>query len=262
MWKRAIKDTLPELGNTWGKRIRNILLLVFALLIVRWLGGWGQMTEEFRWIISSGIALVIVLLGLFLFNLIRAPVYLKFEKEKEPVLKIVAVKSSNYQQSGHTFGLVIENKGTDIADDCRGQIIEIELYERSLTSQSSFGLPVNQCLTWAEQEGVWETNKTFTIPGKSTKILHSIIFRYVSGRPVVEIAYSASQDLRVNNAITNFEYAYMVISVTSQNRSPVYAVCRYRRTAERVLYPELVLLGVTKDKPTISSYPKLDSLGC
>ena len=40
------------------------------------------MSEEARWILSSGSALIIVLVGLFLFNLIRAPVYIKFEKSQ------------------------------------------------------------------------------------------------------------------------------------------------------------------------------------
>ncbi len=80
MWRRALKDTLPELVNSKGKVIRNLLFLGIALFLVRWFGGSEQMSEEARWLLSSASALIIVLVGLFLFNLIRAPVYLKFEK--------------------------------------------------------------------------------------------------------------------------------------------------------------------------------------
>lgn len=213
--------------------------------------------------ISTAIAFGLIPVGafaifLFIWNLIRAPVYIKWEEEKEPVLEIVAVKPESYQQMGQSFGLVIENKGTDMADDCRGQIIEIE-FASPQRSQSMFSWPVNRYLTWAEQEGVWGTNKPCTIPGKDSKELQLIIFRYVGGKQVVEIAYSDSQDLRINNSITHLEDAYMVISLTSKNRPPIYAICRYRRTADTMWYPELVLRDVTKDKPTISSYQKLDS---
>lgn len=82
MWRRALKDTLPELINGKGRVVRNLLFLGIALFLVRWLGGSEQMSEEARWLLSSGIALLIVLTGLFLFNLIRAPVYLEFERSR------------------------------------------------------------------------------------------------------------------------------------------------------------------------------------
>jgi len=89
MWKRAWKDTWPAIGiHNKGNAIRSIVLVVIALLLVRYLGGQPQMSEELRWIVSSGIAVVVVFFGTFLFNLVRAPVYIKWEKEKAPTIAV------------------------------------------------------------------------------------------------------------------------------------------------------------------------------
>jgi len=82
IFKRAARDTLQGIGSTLGTAIRNAILVVLALLAVRWLGGWEQLSEELKWVISSLIALAVVLVGLFIFHLIRAPVLLDFEKKR------------------------------------------------------------------------------------------------------------------------------------------------------------------------------------
>lgn len=122
---------------------------------------------------------VIVFILIFLCNLFRAPYRQRNEArifcqelqlEKEPVLEIVEVKEANYLQMGQTHGLVITNKGTDRADDCRGQLIEIE-FANLEGGLSLYRYPVNQPLAWGEQEGDWETKKPFTISGKDSKVL-------------------------------------------------------------------------------------------
>lgn len=123
MWRRAFKDTLPELGNSWGKGIRNVLFLAIALIFVRWFGGGEQMSEEARWLLSSGIALLIVLAGLFLFNLIRAPVYLKFEKGRLQRIHVelwgygsclLSNQFGKFGRGAHNINLTVTNQSDSI----------------------------------------------------------------------------------------------------------------------------------------------------
>ena len=89
MWKKAWEDTIPAIGyRNRGNAIRSIILAVIALFIVRYLGGQSQMSEELWWIVASAIAVGVVFVGTFLFNLIRAPVYLKWEGEKKPKMSV------------------------------------------------------------------------------------------------------------------------------------------------------------------------------
>ncbi len=127
MWKRAWGDTLPELWNSWGKRLRNLILLVITLLIVRGVGGWEQMNEEMRWLISGGIASVVVLLGLFLFNLIRAPVFMKWEREKEPRIEvqILTGKREHDYQHQHLMWAELDVKNTSISLPLRDVEVKI-----------------------------------------------------------------------------------------------------------------------------------------
>ena len=61
------------------------------------------MSEELRWLVSSGIALALVILGMFLYNLIRAPVFLKFERMMEPCLEVLEFRRQNEGAYGNGF---------------------------------------------------------------------------------------------------------------------------------------------------------------
>ncbi len=177
----------------------------------------------------------------------------ELEVEKELRLKIIEVREENYQQAGRVFGLVIENEEADIAEGCRGELTEIE-FANLKSEMTAFRWPVICPLTWSEEEYTLSVTQPLKIYGKSRKVLNLIIFRYVDGRPVVEIAYKNNQFLRISQQITNFKDIYMVISATSLNRLPIYAVCRYRNAGDTRWNQKLELCDVTKDKPTISSY--------
>ncbi len=97
MWKRAWKDTLPAIGvHNRSNVIRNIFLVILALFFIRYLGGQLQMSEELRWVISTILAIGIVFAGIFLFNLVRAPVLIRWEKEQIPSI-VVSLHSGRRQ---------------------------------------------------------------------------------------------------------------------------------------------------------------------
>lgn len=249
MWKRALKDTLPELGGNWGKRIRSIILLGLALLLVRWIGGWEQMSEELRWLISSGVALVFVLFLLFLFNLIRAPVYIRFEKEKEPKLIINGVRETNIRGAKRSWGLCIANRGTDAAVNSKGEIIYLEF----ATPQGSLSMgrwPVNQPLQWT-QAPIGEPS--ISIPGSREAILEVIIYELEN----MWIAYSLNEDFRENQKITVNDNFIAGIALTTDGVLPIYAVVFIAKGAFGGLVTLLLLLEITENRPTEQDYRRI-----
>ena len=60
--KPAFEDALRSVGwQSWENLLRTTFLIIVALLIVRLLGGQGQMTEELRWVVATVIAFAVVL---------------------------------------------------------------------------------------------------------------------------------------------------------------------------------------------------------
>lgn len=107
MWKRAWADTLRSLGlHSLFKLVRSIFLVAIALLIVRYLGGQTQMREEILWIVSSLAAIGVVFLITFLFHLIRAPVYDKWERANEATAKPKPIPLPNRGDLIKTLGEV------------------------------------------------------------------------------------------------------------------------------------------------------------
>jgi hypothetical protein len=149
MCKRAFTDTLFQFGyrnlrNTW----HFIVPTVLALLIIRYIGGEVQMNEELRWIIATIIAAGVVFGVTFLFNLSRAPVYIKFEKEREPRLIVERETSVCNHKQGYSWRLKIKNTGIDVAENCRGQLVEFA----DEVPDPNFGWyrwPKNEFLSWA-----------------------------------------------------------------------------------------------------------------
>ncbi len=219
MWRRAFRDTLPELGGNWARIVRNLIFMGVALIIVRFLGGWQQMSEELRWLVSSGIALGAVVLGRFFFNLIRAPVFLKFEKEKEPCLIIdgVTTEFSN-KISGGCWVLLIRNQGTDQAEDCRGRLVDIE-FAQPQKNQSLFRWYKNHSLEWTEG-----FRDSISIPGRQSGTLRLATWDSSQGFPnnQLRVAYA-------NNPTTIFlptdREIIFVVSVASKDTLPQYVVC-------------------------------------
>ena len=123
MWKRALKDTLPELGyHKIPNSIRSVLLVILSLLIVRYLGGESQMNEELRWIISAIVALLVVFLGTFLWNLVRAPVFIRFEREREPKLVVKGIRIYYDGKGVQWLGLGVENPTLSPIPNCYGKL--------------------------------------------------------------------------------------------------------------------------------------------
>ena len=180
------------------------------------------MSEELRWLVSSGIALVVVTLVLFLFNLIRTPVFLKFEKQINPRLKIKRfVKQRTAMGSlGSEWGLEITNIGIDPAEECHGRLEKIT---RESSPNTLSGQPVNRDFHWAGQgEGLHE----FKIPGKQSALL-GIVYYCSDGLGETTLAYRGSQEFRLDHTLSVIdEPILLLVSIASKGTLPQYVVCR------------------------------------
>ena len=225
VFKRALKDTLSELGSSWGRIIRNIIFWVIALLVVRVLGGWEQMSEEIRWFFASGIALGIVLLGLFLFNLFRAPVYIRFEGKMKPRLEIVGFNEQKDGAFGDGcgWGLMIKNVGIEEAENCSGKLEQIE-FESSAMSLKRWAIA--RPLHWSGQAAGLHD---FRILGGQTARLGIIYLDYKYGpmSNVITLAYRTSEELRLRYELSAFNKpVLLLLSIASKGTLPQYVVCR------------------------------------
>lgn len=89
MWGRACRDTRSYFG--WNKRTIVPPLVAWGMgAIIYWQWqGWDAMKEEIAVAVAFIISpIFLYLLLVYIFNLIRAPVYIKWEKEKEPTMTV------------------------------------------------------------------------------------------------------------------------------------------------------------------------------
>lgn len=250
MLKRAFTDTLLQFGyhnlrNIW----RFIVPTVLALLIIRYIGGEVQMNEELRWIIATLIAVVVVFSVTFLFNLIRAPVYIKFEKEREPQLIVEQDTAVCNHKLGYSWRIKVTNKGTDTAKGCKGQLI-VMVDEIPQPRMSWERWPFNESLNWSDGKEATEIRK-------ETKELE-VIYGGGYGKPLY-LAYAKDEAFREQYALKLWSSSniLLVISISSDGKLPVYAVCRFLRHCDT--FKHLEILAITSECPDITSYQRQDS---
>jgi len=280
MWKRAWELTRKSFGWKLQTLITSIISLIAGLLIAKHFLQDTEMAGQLIGTIApigGGLAGVIVL---FIFHLIRAPVYIKFEREKEPRLTIVDIVRSHYGEKGHSWELIIKNLGTDRADDCRGTLVDID-FAKPIDSFSMEWWPKNEQLQWAER--LPSNTKEFSIPGLESKNLRVIINELSEPQtpydniPALYIAYARDELSRGRSALSTGTYfsptssvtidaasSILVISVTSKNREPIYAICYLDRDYSKLGNDyNLILLDENKrERPSIDTYRRmLETLG-
>jgi len=209
------------------------------------------MLEEFGVAIAFGlIPVVIFAFLLFIYNLIRAPVFLRFEKEKEPRIRIKRVIWENAgSMYGGNLGLLISNEGIDKAEDCRGYLVEME-FVNPPQNESLSRWPQNCSLQWAEELASRKYIENFAIPGKTDIILEVVYWRPSSlSRVELYLAYVSSEEFRQGHALLVSRGILMVVSVISRNALPIYAIC-FLETESGFGY-RMELLDVKTERPTI-----------
>ncbi len=183
------------------------------------------MSEEMRWLFSSGIALGVVLLGLFLFNLFRAPIYIRFEEKMKPRLEIVDFKEQGdgAYGSGRGWGLIIKNVGIEEAEDCTGTLEQIAFESSSRLLRE---WPIARPFHWSGQaEGLHH----FKILGGQTARLGIIYLDYTYGTMsnVITLAYRAPERFRLRYELSAFNKpVFLLLSIASRGTLPQYVVCR------------------------------------
>lgn len=256
MWKRAFKDTKALFG--WNKR--TLLLPVFwcggGILYWQW-QGIEAMSEEVAVAIAFGLIPVgAVAFLLFIYNLIRAPVFLRFEKESEPRLRIKEVIWKNAgTMYGGNLGLLISNEGLGRAENCRGYLVEME-FANPPQNQSLFRWPKNHPLQWAEELAKEEYTGNFAIPEKTDNVLEVVYWRPSSHSTIdLYLAYTGSEQFRQGHALKIADGILIVVSVISKNALPIYAICLLGTEVGFDYHMEL--LAVKTERPTIDECRQL-----
>lgn len=182
------------------------------------------MSEEARWLISIVVAIIVILLCLFIFNLIRTPVYIRFEEKMKPRLEIIGIRKQNVGAfgKGSGWGLMVKNNGIEPALTCRA-IVEQIIPETGSKALDEW--PINRPLHWAGQS---EGMDDFTILGGQTARLGIIYLDYESGgqRNVITLAYRSNEQFRFLNYFLVDEPILLLLSITNEGTLPQYVVCR------------------------------------
>ena len=120
--------------------------------------------------------------------------------------------------------------------------------------QSLFRFPTNQPLKWGEEP--WEISSgNISIPGSESAVLN--IVRWESRRDNPRLAYASIDTPLVDTLLTGYEIL-LVISITSQNSAPVYAICLLDLTRRPEGY-DLEFLGKRDQQPSIDDCRQLVS---
>lgn len=211
-------------------------------------------------------ALALFILIVYLVHLIIAPYRQRneareyvdtLEKEREPQLTVEKVVEGKYgNTSGESWGLVVHNQGTDRADDCQAQLLQLEFADPAI-GQTLHAWPINQPLQW---ENIPEYSAISTsIPGSSSVILQianrdGMREHYIPKKHALHLSFARSEDFREEHYLPVSTYAggndyLIIISVSSRNRLPLYVVCYIvnRRYGSQMILVEVV----TEKQPTI-----------
>ena len=208
--------------------------------------------EVWHFIAFGLIPVGVFILLLFLWNLVRAPVYIKFEERMNPRLKIEKTTEQLYGGLGSIRGLIIHNQGTDEAVNCQGRLVEME-FAIPQKSQSLFRFPTNQPLKWSE-EPCGKSSGNISIPGLSKADL--MIVRWSSIRVNPRLAYACIDDPHRDTLFTGYEIL-LVISITSQNSAPTYAICLLDLKSQLKGYDLKLVVDKLDQQPTIDDCRQL-----
>ena len=133
----------------------------------------------------------------FLYHLARAPVYIEWEKEKEPHLEIRGINEQSMGFGAEAYQVIVFNSGKDDARKCHGRLIDVKFEnpEHSLDK-----IRVNNGSHWIGQV---ENAEYFDIPGSQPASLN-IVYGYrvpINKEPSVQFAYRSTAEVREEHAL-------------------------------------------------------------
>jgi len=203
------------------------------------------------------IGIIIGFILIFIENLLLAPYRQRNEanirinelesKERQKAnLIIKEAREENYHTVGQSWGLVIENLGTEDAKMCEAQLLEIE-FTNPPEGLSMERWPVNRRLL-IEGGG--------TIKGKSTKLLHvSYLVPSSMNNMKLQLAYAESEDFRQEHAFSGgIKDVLLVISIASQSTPPIYSVTRLIKRPIGWGYDLILLANNITTRPSVKDY--------
>lgn len=180
------------------------------------------MKEEMAIFIAFGLAGVgTSALLLFIFNLIRAPVYIKFEKKMKPCLEILRITEQNVGQTGAGWSLEIRNDGIEPAKGCHGNLEDIE-FETSQGGLSLARMPRARDLGWS---GQLENASDYTIAGGQHAMLNLVNRDSAAPDKTITLAYRSTVQFRIEHKLPQNDPILLLISIISEGRVPLYAIC-------------------------------------
>lgn len=226
MWKRALMASLSFFG--WNIRT-GVTLLGFWLLgafihYIRY--GLDALLEEVATAISfSLIPIGAFLVGLYVFHLIRAPVYIRWEKEKEPAIAISPCedrKQYNWERTEYLMwvGLKVTNKSPlQELKDVEVNIVTLLEVQESQSSPNDYVL--FESSVWNPTAVYWSERNAFpqqmslSIPRNATRIapvafwdnpnggefvFNSILREWKTGGVKIEVEVSSSNSASLKRA--------------------------------------------------------------
>ena len=209
------------------------------------------MEEVFVAIAFGLIPVVAFAVLLFIWNLIRAPVYIKFEKEREPRLIVENDTSECNHKLGYSWRLKIKNNGIDVAENCRGQLVGFD----DEVPEPNWGWhrwPKNEFLSWADG------NIATRIQSKQTIELE-VMYGGGYGQ-YLYLAYARGEDFRQDYAPKGLRgNVLLVIMITYNEKLPIYAVCLFHKHSAWAGIKGLELKAITSERPDITLYQRPNS---
>ena len=223
MWRRATRDTASYFG--WNKRTVVPFLLWGLGAVIYWqLQGSEAVLEELVVAVCFGLIPVgVFLVFLYLWNLVRAPVYLKFERMMTPCLKVVRSFPLNLDGVGTGYAIEVANPGLVDAKRCHARLIELR-FEIPHETISLSGTPPNRDLHWLGQQ---EGEKYYDAPGGQPSTLNVVYCEPKDGKRILKLAYRSNEDYRVAHALPQGWGAILaLIRISYEGHHAIDVVCR------------------------------------
>ncbi len=181
------------------------------------------MLEEIVIAISFGlIPVIIFLVLLYSFHLIRAPVYLKFEKIMKPCLQVIQIKNQQCSTGSveNDWVLEIKNIGIETAEECHAHLEQITT---EFSSRRLSDFPTDRDLHWS---GWAEGIEDFKIPGQQSAKL-GLIYNGSDKPDRITLAYRADKNFRLAHDLSLYEEPILLLlNIKSKNILPLYVVIR------------------------------------
>lgn len=218
---RAFRDTKSFFG--WNRKTVIHPILYGVGLIVYYLlyGEQGVIGEVWHFIAFGLIPVGVFILLLFLWNLMRAPVYIKFEKKMKPCLEILRITEQNVGQTGAGWSLEIRNNGIEPAKGCHGNLEDIE-FETPQGGLSLARMPRARDLGWS---GQLENASDYTIAGGQHAMLNLVNRDSAAPDKTITLAYRSTVQFRIEHKLPQNDPILLLINIISEGRVPLYAIC-------------------------------------